>query len=241
MTTPVAMMISVESLSVQRLFALCQLELHFECFNFHLFPYLHALSSGEQQFLFLVFFFSVCISSIWWLCVVNNNREICTRIQTDYAFNFNWTIQWTDECNEGGKKAPCRYHCFADSSSFNSNNTEKEREEEEEERKLCLLNRPICSSSAIIFTNHSKSCYFPCNFTLARSSQWKVRKRWVCEQRTVHYNQIPLRMEWPANRIYYIPFTLFRMFTKQQSDSLSLITLFFLSLSLARSLFHWKR
>lgn len=37
------------------------------------------------------------------------------------------------------------------------------------------------------------------------------------------------RVDKIPNRIYYIPFTLFQMFTNQQSDSLSLITLFFSS------------
>lgn len=86
--------ISVESFV--HLIALCQLELHFECFNFHLFPYLHAFSSRS----FFSSFPLVCLYFIW---CVNNNREICTGIQTDYAFNFNWTIQWTMK-NEQKKK-----------------------------------------------------------------------------------------------------------------------------------------
>lgn len=79
--------------------------------------------------------------------------------------------------------------------------------------KKNVLSWSICSSSPIIFTNNSKSCYFPCNFTLA-------------DQQDKHKHTAPLRVS--ALQIKFITShsLIHRMFTEQQSVSLSLITLF---------------
>lgn len=166
-------------------------QLHSECFNFYLFPYLHVLWTTHRHLPLLIMMLNM----------------------HDYAFNFNCTIQWASEkMRQTKEKKRSRTHTHT-LTYWNVRTESRCRWQYSFKWKCWVGSSPFFAAIRLLFSPIIQNLViFPHYFTLAAMlksslSQWNSSIA-------------------SANRIYYIH-SLFRMFIlKQQSVSLSLITLY---------------